>query len=84
MNRKDKLISRFKTQPSDFTWDELVRLLHQLGFIEGPAGKTAGSRRRFIHETAGVVSLHRPHPDPVVKGYVLRALKQKLEDEKLI
>ena len=46
MSRKDKLIDRFKSQPKDFTWDELVRLLGYLGYDEATGGKTGGSRRR--------------------------------------
>jgi hypothetical protein len=32
MSKKDKLIARFKAEPVDFTWDELVKIMHNLGF----------------------------------------------------
>ena len=62
MTRRGKLMARFKAKPKDFTWDELVRLLEGLGYREVAPGKTGGSRRRFVHETAPVITLHKPHP----------------------
>ena len=32
MSSKDKLLARFKSLPSDFTFDELERLLSSLGY----------------------------------------------------
>ena len=32
MGTKEKLIERFKKQPNDFSWDELVRLFSSLGY----------------------------------------------------
>jgi len=61
MGRLGKLIARLKSRPKDFTWKELVRLLEGLGYAEARAGKTGGSRRRFLHPTAPVVALHKPH-----------------------
>jgi hypothetical protein len=57
MGRRDKLITRLKSRPRDFTWEELVRLLEGLGYAEAKAGKTGGSRRRFVHPTAPVIAL---------------------------
>ena len=34
MSTKEKLIERFKRLPSDFTFEELVRLLSFYGYIE--------------------------------------------------
>ena len=84
MNRSDKLVERFKAEPTDFTWDEMVRLLSQLGFDEVRGGRTGGSRRRFIHKEAGIITLHRPHPSNIVKRYAIRQVKSKLESEGLI
>lgn len=81
MSRRGKLIEKLRRKPRDFTWNELVALLEGLGFREVRRGKTSGSRRRFVHETAGMISLHEPHPGRELKGYqvdlVLEALTQK-------
>lgn len=84
MTRRDKLIERLRRRPRDFTWDELVRLLENLGYREAATGKTGGSRRRFVHETAPAILLHKPHPDPVVKLYVIDAILNVLKEDGLI
>lgn len=43
MGTKEKLIERFKSMPSDFTFDELVTLLCRLGYKMQVKGKTSGS-----------------------------------------
>jgi len=40
MSIKDKLIERFKKQPNNFTWEELVRLFAYFGFDVYNKGKT--------------------------------------------
>ena len=40
MSTKEKLIERFKRQPKDFTWDELVRLFGIFDFTPDSKGKT--------------------------------------------
>jgi hypothetical protein len=84
MSRRDKLIARLKGRPKDFTWDELVRLLEGLGYAEARAGKTGGSRRRFVHAIAPIITLHKPHPGNVVKMYVVDELLRVLGEEGLI
>lgn len=84
MTRKDKLVARLKSRPRDFTWDELARLLASLGYRESKTGKTGGSRRRFIHESAAAISLHKPHPGNIVKIYAVDEVMRVLTDEGLI
>ena len=84
MGRREKLVARLKGRPKDFTWDELVRLLEGLGYIEAATGKTGGSRRRFIHETAPTIALHKPHPGNIVKMYVIDDVLRILTEENLI
>ena len=84
MTRHDKLVARFRSRPRDFTWDELVRLLTGLGYREVAAGRTGGSRRRFVHDTAPVLALHKPHPGNIVKLYVIDEVTRVLRDEELI
>ncbi|ACI97983.1 type II toxin-antitoxin system HicA family toxin [Rhodospirillum centenum] len=84
MSRRDKLVDRLKGRPTDFTWDELVRLLEGLGYSEAPTGRTGGSRRRFVHATAPTIALHKPHPGSIVKMYVIEDLLRVLAEEGLI
>lgn len=84
MTRREKLVARLKARPKNFTWDELVRLLVGLGYTEVATGKTGGSRRRFVHETAPTISLHKPHPGNIVKMYTLEAILRVLNEEGLI
>jgi hypothetical protein len=84
MGRREKLVARLKSRPKDFTWDELVRLLEGLGYAEAATGKTGGSRRRFIHETAPTIALHKPHPGSIVKMYVIDDVLGILTEEDLI
>ena len=84
MSRREKLIARLKSKPRDFSWDELVRLLEALDYREAATGQTGGSRRRFIHETAPAIMLHKPHPGSIVKTYVVHEVLRVLSEEKLI
>ena len=84
MSRAEKLIARFREQPSDFTWDELVRLLEALNDSQAAPGSTGGSQRRFVHATAPTILLHKPHPGNVVKRYVMAAVRRVLQEEGLV
>ncbi|MBR1688328.1 MAG: type II toxin-antitoxin system HicA family toxin [Prevotella sp.] len=80
MNKKDKLLQRFRTLPRDFTFDEMVALFRQYGFVLGHKGSTSGSRVEFFNEQDGnSYIMHRPHPSNVIKGYVMRQVYTYLE-----
>ncbi len=40
-----------------------------LGYEAAAAGKTGGSRRRFISKQFGPIILHKPHAGTVLKDY---------------
>ncbi len=81
MSQKEKLLKRLLSVPSDFEWKELVTILSSLGFTEIAAGKTGGSRKKFIHHDLRlIINLHKPHPDNILKKY---ALKQVIETLKI-
>jgi predicted RNA binding protein YcfA (HicA-like mRNA interferase family) len=84
MDRTDKLVERLRRRPRDFTWEELTTLLRRLGFRSVRPGRTAGSRRRFIHPDGCVLSLHEPHPARVLKRYQLDQIIETLDREGLI
>lgn len=80
MGKIDKLIAKLKGNPKDFTWSELKKVLAYFGFIEiKKKGKTGGSRRKFKNATNDIIiSLHEPHPDNIVKSYVVKQIKEYL------
>lgn len=84
ISRRDNLVARLRGKPKDFTWDELVRLLEGLGFREAATGKTGGSRRRFVHDTAPIMALHKPHPGNIIRMYVVEDVLRVLTEEGLI
>ena len=84
MSRKEKMIKRLMERPRDLTWEELVGLLKSLGYRERKKRKTGGSRRRFVHDSAPSVNLHKPHPKNIVKIYVIREMIEFLEREGLL
>lgn len=71
MSTKEKLLERFKQLPSDFTFDELVRVFEMYGFHIDNKGRTSGSRVRFRSGKMSFVC-HRPHPKPVLKKAALK------------
>ena len=77
MGSKDKLIERFKRLPSDFTFDEMERLLAIFGYEKSDKGRTSGSRVIFKNRDGRPIMLHKPHPGNIVKRY---AMKQVLDD----
>lgn len=84
MTKKDKLKERLLNCPSDFTWEELKKLLLSLEYRESNAGKTSGSRVRFISETCSPILLHKPHPKPIVKKYMIKQVIEQLKKEGLL
>lgn len=79
MGTKDKLRERFLKMPSDFTFDEMQRLLEGYGYKRRDKGRTSGSRVIFKNGERRPIMLHKPHPGIIVKGY---AMKQVYEDLK--
>jgi hypothetical protein len=84
VSKNEKLIERLTAKPKDFTWEELKRVLGSLGYTEHTGGKTAGSRRRFVHETRPPILLHKPHPGNVLKSYQLAQVVAHLRNERLL
>jgi hypothetical protein len=84
MTKYEKLIDRFLTKPKDFTWAELVKVLGRFGYKQINAGKTSGSRVRFIHSEYPPIILHKPHPKPTLRRYQLEEIIHLLKQEKLL
>lgn len=81
MSKLEKLINRFLSKPKDLTWDELVLILAYYGYTEIPAGKTGGPRRKFSNADKDIIALHKPHPQPIVKAYVIEQLLIELKQK---
>ena len=84
MSKRDKLLQRFLTLPNDFTWQELVTMLKGFGYEQVSGGKSGGSRVKFLHQSLPPISLHKPHPTPILKRYQLEQLQEILAEEGLI
>lgn len=85
MGKIEKLIEKFKSIPADLSWTELIRILAYYGFIEiSKKGKTGGSRVKFIDSNKNIINLHKPHPKPIVKKYVISQILEKLRQWKII
>lgn len=83
MGKKDKLINRLLKKPKDFTFDEMKSLLLYFGY-ELKQGKT-GSGVKFIKEgSSEVINFRRPHPNGVLKQYVLNQVIEKLRKDGLL
>ncbi len=73
MNRKEKLVKRFRTLPKDFTFEEVEALFGGYGFILENKGATSGSRVKFYNEkNQNSYIMHKPHPNNIIKGYMMR------------
>lgn len=84
MSSKEKLIARFLTIPSDFTFDELERLLTIFGYVKSNKGKTSGSRVIFKDKEGYPIMLHKPHPGNIVKQYAVRQVLEELQSKGLL
>lgn len=78
MGKNEKLVERLLSNPKDFSWDELVKVLGHYGYDEKKAGKTGGSRRKFIDAEGNIISVHKPHPSNIVKTYIIRNVIEHL------
>ena len=83
MGKKEKLIARLKSNPKDFTFDEMQTLLIYFGFEMSNKGKTSGSRVKFIKGNVPII-LHKPHPRNYLLEYQVKQITEILEKENLI
>lgn len=84
VSRKEKLLSRLLSRPKDFTYNEIKALLILLGYKEDNVGKTSGSAVRFINDKNHIIRIHKPHPDNIVKSYIIKMVIEELLKEGFI
>lgn len=68
------------SKPKDLTWNELLLILRFYGYEELPPGKTGGSRVKFADYEKRIISVHKPHPSPIVKSYVIEQIIATLKE----
>jgi len=81
--KKEKLIERLKSNPKDFTFNEMRVLLESLGFAMSGKGKTSGSRIKFLKGNIPIF-LHKPHPRKELLEYQIKQVLEILEREDLL
>ena len=80
MAKLQKLLQHLLGNPKDFTFKELETLLVGFGFQLSNAGGTSGSAVRFINKKTGqIIRLHKPHPSPVLKQYLVKFIIAELK-----
>ncbi len=83
MSQKDKLVARLLKKPKDFTFDEMVSLLAYFGYNLKQGG--TGSGVKFTRNNSNeVINFHKPHPNGVIKRYVLDQVVEKLRKDGLL
>jgi predicted RNA binding protein YcfA (HicA-like mRNA interferase family) len=80
MGTKEKLRERFLKLPSDFTFDEMQRLLEGYGYQKSDKGRTSGSRVIFKNGDKRPIMLHKPHPGNIVKDYAVKQVYADLKE----
>ena len=83
VSQKDKLLERLLKKPKDFTFDEMKSLLSYFGYELKQSG--TGSGVKFCKEGSNdVINFHRPHPNGIIKRYVLEQVIEKLRKDGLL
>lgn len=81
MSQIKKLRDRLLSKPTDFTWQQLVKLLRSYGYEEL---EKEGSRKCFEAEGLPRIRMHKPHPGNVLKAYQVREIIDLLKRENLL
>lgn len=81
MSQLEKLKEDFQGCHGTFSYRDFERLLGGLGYAQVRAGKTGGSRRKFMQGgTKDLIFLHEPHNGEMTQSMV-RRLREHLESK---
>ena len=84
MSQIDKLKHSFRNCRGTYRYGDFERLIHSLSFEQLKAGKTGGSRRKFVHRTTNMmIWLDEPH-DGEMRPAMVRRLQEQLESVGLL
>lgn len=83
MSKKDKLIKRLLKKPKDFTFDEMESLLSYFDYELKQGGTGSGVKFMKIGSN-DVINFHKPHPNGILKQYVLDQVIEKLRKDGLL
>ncbi|MCM1542061.1 MAG: type II toxin-antitoxin system HicA family toxin [Blautia sp.] len=76
-------MDRLLKKPQDFTFDEMKTLLSYFGYDLKQGG--TGSGVKFIKSGSNeVINFHKPHPNGILKRYVLDQVVEKLRKDGLL
>ena len=79
MGKDEKLLTRFLTIPSDFTFRELVSVMRIFGYTLYAGSE--GSRTKFYNkETGKTFQCHKPHPEKEINKSTCRDAKKFLQN----
>ena len=82
MSSFEKLQIRLLSNPKDFSYDELKRLLSGFGYKEQ---QRSGSRVVFKNERLHhSIKLHKPHPGNILKRYQVNIILKELKIKELL
>ena len=82
MTKQEKLLSKFISRPTDFTYNELIRLLRGFGYeeLQGSGSRVVFCNEQIKHN----IKLHKPHPGNVLKRYQIDLIIKELKSNGLI
>lgn len=83
MSKKDKLIKRLLKKPKDFTFDEMESLLSYFDYELKQGGTGSGVKFMRIGSN-DVINFHKPHPNGILKRYILDQVIEKLRKDGLL
>jgi len=83
VSKQKKLLEKLKSNPKDFTFEEMQSLLESLGYELFNKGKTSGSRIKFC-KGRSIIIMHKPHPRKELLRYQVDQIREELEKEGLL
>lgn len=84
MSKKEKLVERLLSKPTDFTFNELTTLMGQVGYTIQRSGISGGSRVTFVTDEGDYIRIHKPHPRNELLLYQINDIISVLSERGLI
>ena len=78
MSQIEKLLRKLRSKPKDLTYDEVVRIFAYFGYLADES--VEGSRVIFIKDISRF-RMHKPHPDSIIKSYMVKRIVVFLQEK---